>query len=505
MKLVAAFVFFTTGLFAWSDLQSQGSSAETFPAATQRLTVVVNHSIVLEQNLGVRRVSVANAEMAEAVAVSPTEIMINGKALGATSLILWDTSGKRSVYELRILPDATKLGVVRQELSREFSGQDVTVTADGGDVFLQGTVSDPVGAERAVAIASTLGKVVNLLKVQVPPGDPQVLLKVRFANIDRSVTTQYGVNLFSGLNSKMIGATSTGQFGSQPSYTVGGGGPTQTAISDALNILLFRPDIDLGAVIQDLETKQLAQILAEPDLLTLSGQPASFLAGGQFPYPTLQGGGSGVGQITIQFRDFGIRLNFLPTVTLRGSIHLEVTPEVSSLDPANGLTYQGVTIPGLDVRRVQTQVELQNGQSFVIAGLLDNRVTQTLNKMPGLSNIPVLGKLFESKSFLKSNSELLVIVTPEIVRPIPAGQRLPDLTMPEPFLKGATPDGRKNQVVPPGQENLFSPLSVPYELLIPLHTGPGPAGPEAPAPENSMPPSASSSGLPSMAPTSSKR
>jgi pilus assembly protein CpaC len=184
-----------------------------------------------------------------------------------------------------------------------------------------------------------------------------------------------------------------------------------------------------------LEAKNLVQVLAEPNLMTISGKTASFLAGGEFPYPTLQGGAGGVGQITVQFREFGIRVQFLPTVTSRGTIRLIVTPEVSSLDVANGLTVQGYTVPGLDIRRVQTEVELVNGQSFVIAGLMDNRLTETIDRIPGLASIPLLGKLFQSRSVNRSNSELLVLVTPEIVDPAKQGLEPPKLTFPKDFLK----------------------------------------------------------------------
>jgi pilus assembly protein CpaC len=168
--------------------------------------------------------------------------------------------------------------------------------------------------------------------------------------------------------------------------------------------------------------------------LTLNERPASFLAGGEFPFPTLQGGGAGLGAVTIQFREFGIRLNFTPYVTPRGTIRLSVSPEVSSLDYANALVVQGYTIPALSTRRVSTEVELEDGQSFAIAGLLDNRVTQNLSKIPGLGDIPLFGKLFQSRQLSKSNTELLVVVTPEIVRPIPAGQALPEVKMREKFL-----------------------------------------------------------------------
>jgi pilus assembly protein CpaC len=238
-----------------------------------------------------------------------------------------------------------------------------------------------------------------------------------------------------------IGTATTGQFGQNPTFntTENPGQPTTTNwnLSNLLNIFYFQPNINLGAVLQDLATHNVLQILAEPNLLTMSGKAASFLAGGEFPFPTIQGGASGVGQITIQFKEFGVRLNFLPVITPRGTIRLTVTPEVSSLDYANGLSISGYTVPGLATRRVQTEIELENGQSFVIAGLLNNQVTDQLSKMPGLSAVPILGKLFQSRNSSKSSSELLIMVTPELVNPIPAGGKVPELSFPKPFLKDA--------------------------------------------------------------------
>jgi pilus assembly protein CpaC len=264
----------------------------------------------------------------------------------------------------------------------------------------------------------------------VPPSAPQILLKVRFATVSRTAAQQFGVNIFS-LNQKGIANSTTTQFGQYPSIMYPNSG---MSFQDLLNIFYFRPDLNIGTFIQALEANNILQILAEPNLLTVSGEQASFLAGGEFPFPTIQGGAGGVGQITIQFKEFGIRLNFLPIVTPRGSILLKVTPEVSSLDYSNGLTVNGYSVPGLASRRVQTQVELENEQSFVIAGLLDNQITEQLNKIPGLASIPVLGKLFESKSYQKSDTELLVVVTPELVRPAPAGTVAP-LKTPLPWGK----------------------------------------------------------------------
>jgi pilus assembly protein CpaC len=368
-----------------------------------------------------------------------------------------------------VLPLPGKVDGVRRQFEQEFGGTDVTLTFEDGSVFLRGTVKDMIAAGRAVAIASTLGKVVNLLRVEVPPSAYQVLLRVRFADVDRSATSQFGFNLLSTGAANTPGSITTGQFSPPAAQSVSS--PTSFTLSNALNVFLYRKDLNLGATIQALEASNLVQILAEPNLLTASGSEANFLAGGEFPFPTLQGGGNGVGQITIQFREFGVRLKFLPTVTPRGTIHLNVAPEVSALDYSNSLQVSGYTIPGLSVRRMQTDIELEDGQSFVIGGLIDNQITETIDKVPGLSRIPLLGKLFQSRSVQKNNSELLVLVTPEIVRPIQPGETRPEVKMPAEFLKGAPVSVPANPVA---GGKVAMPPSIPVEELMVPQAADGP-------------------------------
>jgi pilus assembly protein CpaC len=455
------------------------------------VSVMVNKSVVLENSAGVKRVSITNSDIAEAVAASTTEVLLNGKSPGDTTLILWDQTGKRTMFDVHVLPNGRKLEIVREQLAAELPGQDVSITFEGGVPLLRGTVNDLISADRAVSIASALGKVTNLLNVLVPPSEPQVLLKVKFIDIDRTALAQFGTNFFS-TSTKMPGSTSTGQFGGPPSFNLAQTPQTAT-IPNALNIFLFRNDLDFGAYIQALQSHDLAQILAEPNLLTISGREANFLAGGEFPFPMLQGGASGIGQITIQFKEFGVRLKFRPIVTPRGTIHLFVNPEVSALDATNGLTVEGYTVPGLDTRRVKTEVELENGQSFMIAGLLDNRLTETLSKIPGLANIPVLGKLFESRSTQRSNTELMVFVTPEIVEPIPPG-KAPTLEMPKPFMNGipVTPPQNPAAAASSPAATLKPVKSVPVEILKMAlengNSGNDPSGDsKAPSPQDSGP------------------
>jgi pilus assembly protein CpaC len=408
--------------------------------AVRHLKLTVGMSKVVESPLNVQRASVALPDIIEFVAVSPKELLINGKHEGETSLILWQQGGSRILFDVEVLPNPSKLEAVRKQLQTELAGQDVTLDFENNTAFLRGTVKDLVAADRAVSIANTLGKPVNLLKVTTPPPQTQVLLKVRFADVDREMAGEYGINFFRNGTSAVGAAISTSQF-SPTTYSTGnnssgGQSQTQTAftLSNALNIFLYNKSIDLGAIVNLLQNKNLLQILAEPNVLAIDGKPASFLAGGEFPYPTLGSTGGGASQVSISFRKFGVSIDFVPHLTSRGTIRLEVTPEVSSLDFANGLVFQGFNIPALSTRRVQTEVELESGQSFVIGGLLDNRTSETLSKVPGLSSIPLFGKLFESRSIKKNKTELLVLVTPEIVRPIPSDQPVPSLGYPVPFL-----------------------------------------------------------------------
>lgn len=407
--------------------------------STNDLSVTVGKSVVIDSMHPVLRISVGLGDLAEATAISPTEILVNGKAPGQTTMIVWNVGGGRQFFDLTVRPSNflahDRLAGIRRELRTELPGQKVSVSSENDLVFLRGTVKDLTSSQRAVQIASTVGKVVNLLYVDVPPSAPQILLKVRFASVDRTMAKQLGLNLFSQGAANSIGTVTTGQF-SAPSVTVPNAStPAATTISDALNLFLFSPNLNLGAAIAAMEEQGVVEILAEPNLLAQDGKQASFLAGGEYPFPVVQGiTGTGTGAVTIQFQEYGVRLNFIPTITPRNTIRLQVRPEVSSLDFANGVQISGFTVPAIDIRRVTTEVELSQGQSFAIGGLLDNRETDTFQKIPFIGDIPILGKLFQSMSETKSNTELMVIVTPVIVAPIPAGDPLPKLNYPRSFL-----------------------------------------------------------------------
>jgi pilus assembly protein CpaC len=480
-KTIFSLLFFIFTLTA-ENAELDDSWATTDAAVGKSsVSVAVNGSTVLDHAVGIRRISIANADIAEAVAVSTNEVVINGKTVGDTSLILWDLKGVRSMLDVHVVANSSKVDTVRAELLKE-AGPGVTIDSQDGTVFLNGIAPDETSATRAYSIASTLGKVVNLLRVNTPASEPQILLKVRFADVDRNAATQFGINLFTMDGTKGIGTSTTGTFGQPPTFNLSGNQATWS-LSSLLNIFYYRPDINLGAVLQDLANHNVLEILAEPNLLTLSGKPASFLAGGEFPFPTIQGGASGVGQITIQFKEFGVRLNFLPIVTPRGTIRLTVTPEVSSLDYANGLSISGFTVPGLSTRRVQTEIELENGQSFVIAGLLNNQVTEQLARMPGLASIPLFGKLFQSRSTSKTSSELLVMVTPELVYPTQAGAKVPEVHFPLPFAKDAPLSAPQQPAAGEGAPFPIKRDVVPIEDLItpPQGVSPTPAPSSTPS------------------------
>src|SRR5437899_2951070 len=265
------------------------------------------------------------------------------------------------------------------------------------------------------------------------------MLQVRFAEVNRSVVSQLGANIFHNFGSKMPFLTTTQQFAG-PQLGNQQSGANNFTISDLLNVFIFRPDIDLAATIKALQQQNVLEILAEPNLMTASGKDASFLAGGEFPFPILQSSsGGGFAGITIQFKEFGVRLNFTPSLTTDGQIHLKVRPEVSSLDFTNALTIQGFFIPALSTRRVESEMDLSDGQSFAIAGLVDNRVTEQLSKIPGIGDIPVLGKLFRSRSLNKTRNELLIVVTPRVVQPVAADKAPHGPEFPAPFLEPAAP------------------------------------------------------------------
>ena len=452
----------TRGLLA----QAAGSS---FQDSTNELSVTVGKTVLVDTAQPIQRISVGLGNFAEATAVSPTEVMVNGRAPGETSLIIWDIRGGRQFFNVAVRPSmaATEdaLEGLRRQLRLELPGQPIRVSMDGKNVFLRGTVTNLTSSQRAVDIASTVGKVVNLLNVDVPASKPQILLKVRFASFDRSRAESLGLNFASLGMANTYGSVSTNQFAPPTVTNIPG-----QSIVPGLNILALNPGNEpFGVSLQALITEGVVQVLAQPNLLAMDGKEASFLAGGEYPYPVVQGVGFGsVGAaVTIMFKEYGIRLNFIPTITPRDTIRLQVAPEVSALDFTNAITISGFTVPAITVRHVNTEVELKDGQSFIIGGLLNNQESQTFEKIPFLGDIPILGKFFQSIQKNLSNTELIVIVTPEIVAPIPPGAPLPELNYSQKFLPRASnfpmhnPDAKtpENTLAP-------APKTIPVEKLI---------------------------------------
>ena len=475
---IACFSALSFALCAASGLQAQTTPppSQTAAASSQDssndLSVAVGKTVLVDCAKPVMRVAVGLSEIAEASAISPTEIMLNGKAPGETSLIIWDTAGGRQFFNVTVRAGAMKstdhLEAVLRELRLELPGQTFKVTSENNMVFLRGTVKDLTSSERAVQIASSAGKVVNLLNVDVPSAEPQILLKVRFASVDRNKSKQLGLNFFSLGLANTVGGITTGQF-SPPNITnVTPPGPTAT-FANELNLLVEGPGkLPFGLDIQALEAQGVVELLAEPNVLAANGKQASILAGGEYPYPVVQGGSGGAGASgTIMFKEYGIRLNFIPTITPRGTIRLQVAPEVSALDFSNAVVVSGFNVPAISTRKVKTEVELSDGQSFAIGGLLDNRETETFQKIPFLGDIPVLGKFFQSISKNRTNTELIVIVTPEIVEPMPVGAALPALKYPKEFLPPNSgipmnnPDAKTSGSTPAPR-----PATMPVEKLI---------------------------------------
>ena len=462
--------------YAGPRLRAQSAPASAAPGtsfqdSTNELSVGVGKTVLVDTAQPIARVAVGLGDIAVITAVSPTEIMVDGKAPGETSLIIWDINGGRQFFNVSVHPSTAvrddDLEAIRRELRIELPQQPIRVSMENGNVFLRGTVNDLTSSERAVKIASTAGKVVNLLDVKVPASEPQILLKVRFASVDRTLEKQLGINLFSSGYGNTLGAVSTGQF-SPPTVTPGAAGASSVSASNDLNLFGFLPGMNVGGTLEALETKGVVQVLAEPNLLAADGKQASFLAGGEYPYPVVQGTSTGGSTaVTIMFKEYGIRLNFIPTVTPRGTIRLQVAPEVSALDYTNEVQISGFTVPGITTRTVNTEVELRDRQSLVIGGLLDNSVTQTFEKIPFLGDIPILGKFFQSIQRTKNNTELIVIVTPEIVAPIPAGQPLPQLNNPIPFLPPNSNIAMHNPDAKTAENTQApAPSAIPVEKLI---------------------------------------
>lgn len=448
-----------------------GPAAAAAPAEpeTNSVRLLVGRSTVLDVGTSIVRVSLTSADVADALVTSPSQLLINGKMPGTISMFVWDRAGAIRRYELVVQRDLSRLN---EQLRQLFPGEAIAAQSNGKDVVLSGLVSTKDVAEKAVNLAAGYvdkkEEVVSLVAVQPGVISNQVLLRVRFAEVSRNALTELGASFFTGANGyKNITARATTQQDPAPTFDSSDPSNSKLVFSDFLNLFLFDAKHQLGTVIKALQTKGLFQSLAEPNLVAESGKEASFLAGGEFPIPIAQPSGGSVA-VTVVFKEFGVRLSFTPTV-FGNRIHLKVKPEVSTLDFANAVTLGGFRIPALTTRRTETELELEDGQTFAIAGLMNNTVTSTMQKIPGIGDVPILGLLFRSKAAQKDRTELVVMITPEILRRDSTGVTTALPRQPEQYLP-ALPQKRTTDAPPPA----FRP-GRPQEQTPPTEAAAAPA------------------------------
>ena len=394
--------------------------------------LLVGRSTIVDVGSAIARVSLTSADVADAVVTSANQLLINGKMPGTISMYVWERTGGLHRYEIVVQRDLANLN---EQMKKLFPGEDIDAQSSGKGIVLSGLVSSKDVSDKARSVAGgyvdKADEVVNLLRMQESTASNQVLLRVRFAEVSRSAITDLGASLFTGANGykSVLARSTTGT----PAPVFDNSDPTgeKLVFSDFLNLFLFDAKHQLGTVIKALQTKGLFQSLAEPNLVAESGKEASFLAGGEFPVPIAQGGQSNA--ISIQYKEFGVRLSFTPVIH-GDRVHLKVRPEVSTLDFANGVVLQGFRIPALSTRRTETEVDLQDGQTFAIAGLINNTMNSTLQKIPGIGDIPILGLLFKSKAANKDQTELVVMITPQILTRNSSGVTPTLPSTPEPFL-----------------------------------------------------------------------
>jgi pilus assembly protein CpaC len=385
-------------------LPATASAQRVVRQPEQVVSVSKGASVLMVNDHPLQRFSVGDPDIAQAVVVSPTEVLVNGKALGTTSLVLWDNTGTPKLYSIEVTADAPGL---ERYLTALMPDEKISVSASGNSVTLSGNVKDPNSVGRAIEVARSTGAVI--VDNMVAPIAVQVLLQVRFAEISRSAGKEF---------SAIFNARNTDELRGDLNWE-------GNTISDgALRALVSSPGASIEALIDAAKTRGQFRSLAEPNLLTIPGKEAYFLAGGEFPFPTLQSGNA-TGGITIVFKDFGIKLRFTPTITRSGAIRLKLAPEVSSLDFANGLVFSGFEIPTILTRKAETEVELREGQHLAIAGLMDNNTVKNVSKIPILGDIPILGQFFRSTDAQERRTELLVLVSPRLVQATETAAPLP--------------------------------------------------------------------------------
>jgi pilus assembly protein CpaC len=433
VSLLAAVAFSMTPAL----LLAAQAPAAPVDATIQRVSVTTGRSTIVETQFDVIRVAVTNPATADATVVQPREILVDGKAPGTVSLIVWGAH-TRVQYDVIVEQPISPL---EQQLHQLFPGEAIEVAMNADAVVLSGRVSSTDVMLRAAEVARAAApkaNVINMLQVPGAADSQQVMLQVRFAEVNRRALTDLGVSFFTGPAGykNWVGRTTTQQYPA-PDFDNEDG----LVFSDFLNLFLFNTKYNVGAVLKALKQTGYFQSLAEPNLIAYNGQEASFLAGGEFPVPIVQGA---TGTVSVMFKEFGVRLNFKPVIA-GDLIRLKVRPEVSSLDFNNGVLLQGFRIPALTTRRAETDVELRDGQSFAIAGLIDNHAQEDVAAIPILSQIPIIGYLFKSKADRKERTELIVIVTPRLVRPLNSDEVPPLPTQPGRFLPGGDEIGEQLQ------------------------------------------------------------
>ncbi len=409
---------------------ASGAAAVQAPRQGGHLRVLWGKSLIINSPEPLKRVSVTDPKIASAIIISDRQVLIHGQSPGVVTFMLWNEEDQAQSFDLKVELDLLSL---REMLSKILPDEPIQVRQSGDSVVLTGMVDSEASLTQAEALSTTVApSVVNLLGVEEK--HEVVMLKVRMAEVDRALLKEYGVSFFSTGFGNTVGVVSTRQFSAVNQVEQG-----SSTVSDLLNLFIFRPDLDLGMVLRALEQSNVAQLLAEPNIMALDGTEASFLAGGEFPFPVVQGG-TNFSSVTIQFREFGVRLNFTPEILDNERIRLKVAPEVSALDYSNALTVSGFVVPAISTRRAETELELANGQSFAIAGLIDQRLIQVASKIPLLGDIPFIGNLFRSKSIDKNNAELLVTVTPQLVSTMTADDFPDDVVFPEEWLPVGVPE-----------------------------------------------------------------
>ena len=457
------------------------------------LEVPLNKSEVVNADRPIAKAMIGNDQIADILPLTDRSIYVLGKKMGTTSLTLYDARGRViAVMDVAVGPDFETL---QTQIDDMVPGEKIVARMSNESIILTGTVSSPAAAQRAAQLAQTYAgdKVVNLINVG---SSQQVMLEVQFAEVNRSSGKEIGLSVFGNSAGGSFSGVAGRGSNLVPDPNTGGGILKLDSITGMFGI--FRQDFSIGGlslqgILNALESKGLSRTLAKPTLVAMSGERASFLAGGEFPIPVAQTGGgtSGNPAITVEFKTFGVSLAFTPTVLTDSTINMVVEPEVSEIDPSASLTLNGITIPGLRTRRVSTTLELRDGESFAIAGLLQNDTKVNISQLPILGSLPIIGSLFRSTRYQKGETELLIIVTPHLVAPIRPGQvRLPTDRVAEPnqvktFLMGQPYEQRE---LPPVTDPRTGAATVPDAAVpgtsnapVPKPVKPDPAVPTSPA------------------------